>query len=115
MTNLCAVTSDLNRYLDSFDKEEQYLSFINKRVEELTQSGAKFYPFTEQNFSEALSECNLKDIAWLFEQGLTSIAGVKTQLVVMDYWKDLARKQAEIEAETECKVCMGSGCPSCYE
>lgn len=115
MTNLCAVTADLNRYLDSFDKEEQYLSFINKRVEELTQPGAEFYPFTEQNFSEALSEIDLKDITWLFQQGLTSLAGIKTQLLVLNYWKTVAIKRAEIQAETECKKCLGAGCPSCFE
>lgn len=115
MTNLCAVTADLNRYLDSFDKEDQYLSFINKRVEELTQPDAEFYPFTEQNFCEALSESDLRETACLFQQGLTLLAGIKTQLVVTEYWKRLAKSKAETEAETECRECFGDGCPACLE
>lgn len=115
MNTQCAVTNDLNRFLAVEDRAEAYAEFLEKRTEELMQEGQVFYPFSEQNFCEALSESNLSEIAWLFQQGMTAIAGLKTSLVVNDYWKKLANSKAETEAETECRKCFGAGCRHCNE
>ena len=115
MNNLCAVTSDLNRYLAREDHADAYNAAIEARAEELTKQGCAFYPFSEHNFSEALSESDLRETAWLFQQGLTLLAGMKTQLVVTEYWKKLARNQAEQDIENECSKCFGAGCRHCND
>lgn len=65
MNSRCAVTEDLNRYLDQLEEEESYDNFIDESVNEYMEKDAIFDPTNNENFSEALIEFSEDQFAQL--------------------------------------------------
>ena len=96
--NRCAVTEQLNRYLDEQDKLDREVEYLNNEVERLMKPGQEFYPYREKNFWEAMNELDdqAKTNIWgytLSNQDALLMRSIRE--AVESYWEKLARSQAE--------------------
>lgn len=97
----CSVTSELNRYLATLDSSEAREAEINEEVGRLMEPGQEYCPWTTANFAEALGEItaaagnDVENMAIHGHNKAASLAGVLLLNAVADYWKALARNEAE--------------------
>ena len=114
MSNLCAVTSDLNRYLAAEDRAEARAEAVTNQAAELLEGD--YSPMDPANISEALGEIGLKGLVAMLS-GVPERARVEDFLrsLNQNYWIGMARNQAGINVSNACSECFGHGCNKCSE
>lgn len=97
----------LMAYLDKAEKEDEYDEMVAERIKDITKERADYYPFSAENFGEALNE--LKDVDLKILSILLATAdscngnddtfngAVYKALsdAVKEYWYDAAKKHVE--------------------
>ena len=128
MKEICAVTSDLNRYLADIDKEESRQALIDRRTADRLLD--EFSPGKTEMVSEALSEISdamAEAIAFCMamlgkksdEMQTNANQAIIGRLVagaINNYCEKLARDSAEASVnDASCKHCYDQGCRRCDE
>lgn len=102
-------------------REDTRDALVASYVEELTENGSSFYPFSAMNLIEALNELpmlNMQAIATLLAQGDYIAASVAIRNASEAYWRARAEAEAERIAAKKvasCHACFGRGCNRCEE
>ena len=52
----------LNAYLDKVDEAEEYDEYIEEKVKGIMAEGGDYYPYTFDNFQEAIAEASGKEL-----------------------------------------------------
>jgi hypothetical protein len=98
----CHVSKQIDDHLHGEMVADSFQQALNKRIAELMQKGAEFYPFTRENIGEALG--SLSDAQELIlqtslEMELDSIGGMIGNWI-SQYWELKAEKKAIQEFST---------------
>lgn len=123
----CAVTSDLNRYLNSLDEDEARERAIQDQAQDLLDD--EYSPSDLQNIMEALGELTeevIGDVAMNLRNATRSdqadikklcyqITGQHLHSAVIDYWTKRAKAKATENVAQSCRNCFGRGCRRCEE
>ena len=102
MNTHCAVTADLNRYLDQLDADEARDNFIESFKHDLLKPGAEYDPMEPDNFAEAISNSSH---AWFKTLTALLIAGDGEKVIAFQcdrsntYWQLVAEGDAEKEIQ----------------
>lgn len=92
---ICAVTSDINRYMHAQDREQERAEAVTEKAAELVEQGEECYPFEAENFAEAINELDLADVAALFARGALLDAASLLDTRIRNYWDTAAEREAE--------------------
>jgi hypothetical protein len=103
------------------ENDPAYETRLRDKINELMQKGGGYYPFERSNFKEFLDHMTdeqkhklANDICY----GYYLTAGCELQLHAENFWKRLARIEAEARLAEEydsCKRCGGTGCSDCED
>lgn len=102
------VTSDLDRYLAKYDKEDRRASEINEAADELL--AGEYSPFLPANVNEAIGEMSqdqIAELAMMLQAKSFAVAGSYLREMVIEYWVKLAADKAETDVDLRAKECSG--------
>lgn len=100
----CRIEQELAIYQRKVDAEVAHEDAVAARVAELMALGAEFDPLKASNLGEAWGDYSKYDehelmIAGLLIAGKDAEVGAYFRKISFDYWKPLAERQAEIDAQ----------------
>jgi hypothetical protein len=98
----CHVSKQIDEHLHGEMVADRFHEALNKRIAELMQKGAEFYPFTRENIGEALGQLSQSQEIILqtsLEMELDSI-GRMVGNWISNYWELQAEKKAIQEFST---------------
>ena len=116
---LDAVESDLRRYERQQDQLERRGEAIDAAAEKLLKPGATHYPFSDDNFIDAISAMSANDpgafsvVVAALAAGEFAFAGKELAEILQKHQAQLAQEEAELDIDGECDRCFGKGCRRC--
>lgn len=97
----CEFTYSLESFLDTEDEKYALSDRIDERADEFMAIGSDYYPFSEENLREALSEIDVSDLVTLLPQERILEAGESIAELVTEYWYTVAHSKASLELQYE--------------
>jgi hypothetical protein len=100
------------------DRDQRRNDAVDRVVESLTDKTGNYYPFSADNFSEAVGEMPAIDLVRIvhdLEGGRLEHAGGALLYAVKNYWSKKAKEKATESIASGCQHCFGDGCSRCED